>query len=252
MKAIALVLASLAAGLGAVPAQAKVAEVSDRGFVVRHVVQVSASVEETWALIVKPSVWWDSQHTWSGDAANLSVDVRAGGCFCEILPNASSPKAAPRGSVEHMRVVYVERPRALRMTGVLGPLQADAATGTMTIQLKPGEKGTTQVLMEYVVGGYVRTPFDKLAPAVDGVLGEQMRRLAGKLGVPAPTPAPGPAPAPADGTAGTFSDAFPLPDAAPELRPELPGPVSAPAAAEGGVVPLSDEPPAASGAIQGR
>lgn len=92
-------------------------------------------------------------------------------------------KAAPRGGVEHMRVIYAERPRALRMTGVLGPLQADAANGTMTVQLKPAENGKgTQILLEYVVGGYARTPYEKLAPAVDGVLGEQVKRLAAKLG----------------------------------------------------------------------
>jgi hypothetical protein len=223
-----IVAASLAPG----QAQAKVAEVSDRGFVVRHIVQVPATPEETWALLVKPSAWWDSAHTWSSDAANLTLDARPGGCFCEVLPGASA-KASPRGGVEHMRVIYVEKPRALRMTGALGPLQADAATGTMTIQLKPVESangaGATQILVEYVVGGYTRTPFDKLAPAVDGVVGAQFQRLATKLG-------------------GTFSAAFPPVEGA---SPEAP-PAPESEGGDDGVLPLPEQPPEATGPIIGR
>lgn len=244
----ALLLASALAGLGD-PAAAKVAQVSQNGFVVRHMAQVSASPEEAWAVLLKPSVWWDSEHTWSGDAANLSIDARAGGCFCEILPNATSPKASPRGSVEHMRVIYVERPRALRMVGSLGPLQSDAAVATLTFQLKPDDKGGTQVLVEYVVGGYTRTAFDKLAPAVDAMLGEQVQRLAGKLG-------------------GAFAAAFPLDTGRGEGLASQPepdaaaGPIGHPALVvperieaepvDGGVVPLSDMPPSSDGTIVGR
>ncbi|EJL30172.1 hypothetical protein [Novosphingobium sp. AP12] len=245
MKALVFPLAPLAASalaLAPVAAGAKVAQVSAQGFVVRHLVDVSAPPEETWAVLIKPSVWWDSRHTWSTDAANLSIDARAGGCFCEMLPNPASPKSAPRGTVEHMRVVYVERPRALRMVGALGPLQADAAMATLTIQLKADEKGGTQVLLEYVVGGYTRTPFEKLAPAVDGMLGEQVRRLSEKLG-------------------GAFSAAFPLPETtgerAPEAEPQASRPeiVTEPVQADpplDGIVPLSDEPPPSDGKIRGR
>lgn len=247
MKALAFALGALA--LAPTTVSAKVAQVSAQGFVVRELVEVSATPEETWAVLVKPSVWWDSKHTWSTDAANLSLDARAGGCFCEILPDPASPRAAPRGTVEHMRVVYVERPRALRMVGGLGPLQADAAMATLTIQLRAGEKGGTQVQFEYVVGGYTRTPFEKLAPAVDGMLAEQARRLSEKLG-------------------GAFSAAFPLPEAGaepeagPETAPEDTADASPPEIAteplEGeqapldGIVPLSDAPPASDGTMSGR
>ncbi|MEE4450701.1 SRPBCC family protein [Novosphingobium resinovorum] len=242
MKSIAFALA--VAGMALVPtfapspARANVAQVAAGGFVVRHVAQVSATPEETWAVLVKPSVWWDSDHTWSGDAANLSLDARAGGCFCEILPNEASPKASPRGGVEHMRVIYVERGRALRMAGALGPLQADAATGTLTVQLKPDGKGGTQLLLEYVVGGFTRTPFEKLAPAVDAMLAGQVKRLTGKLG-------------------GAFAEAFPAiePGSEATLPPAEPEPAGQPepaAPAEDGVVPLADQPPAAQGALVGR
>lgn len=186
MKTAASALA-LALFAGAFPASAKVSEVSERGFVIRYVAEVPADRDEAWDMLLKPSEWWDSKHTWSGDAANLSIDPRAGGCFCEVLRDANSKKAAPRGGVEHMRIVYIEKGRALRMTGALGPLQADAAQGTLTMELKPA-KGGTQILLEYIVGGYLRTPMDKIAPAVDGVLGEQLAGLARKLGRVADSP----------------------------------------------------------------
>ncbi|AIT81078.1 SRPBCC family protein [Novosphingobium pentaromativorans] len=210
MKSAAFALALALFG-SAVPAWAKVAEVSERGFVVRHLVEVSAGPAKTWDMILDPAKWWESSHTWSGDAANLSIEAKAGGCFCEVLRNPKSPNAAPRGSVEHMRVVYIENGRALRMVGALGPLQADAANGTLTIEIKPGKEGT-QVLLEYVVGGFLRKPMDKLAPAVDGMLGAQLASLADKLGSP-------------------FSAAFPLPDDAPEGAPtaEKAGPPTPPA-----------------------
>lgn len=180
----AAVIAALAmAGVGgmiSVPAVARVQEASERGIVMRYVAHVPVGADEAWAVLMKPAQWWDSEHTYSGDAANLSLDPRPGGCFCEMLP-AKEPKGVPRGGVEHMRVVYIDKGRALRLNGALGPLQADAATGTLTFQFKPDETGT-QILVEYVVGGFFRGDVAKLAPMFDGVLGGQVDRLVEKLG----------------------------------------------------------------------
>ncbi|GGZ09595.1 SRPBCC domain-containing protein [Novosphingobium colocasiae] len=178
----ALAIAGAAAlSFTAGPAAAKVAQVSDSGFVIQHAQMVAASPAEVWQLLLRPAKWWDSDHTWSGDAANLTIDPRAGGCFCELLPSKDSPRAAPRGTVEHMRVVYVEEPRVLRMVGALGPLQGDAVTGTLTFQLKPAEKGTA-IMMEYVVGGFLRVPMAQMSGGVDGVLAQQLAGLVARLG----------------------------------------------------------------------
>ena len=80
-----------------------------------------------------------------------------------------------------MRVVYIERPRALRMTGALGPLQAGAATGTLTVILKPNEAGT-RILWEYDYGGYVRGDVRALADSTDRMLADQLLRLGAGLG----------------------------------------------------------------------
>lgn len=224
-------MAGAAMAVQAAPAIAKVTEVSDRGFVIRHFAEVPATPEAVWAMLGKPSEWWDAEHTWSGDSANLSLEARAGGCFCETLPNTASPKAAPRGSVEHMRVVYAERPRALRMIGSLGPLQADATIGTMTFQIKPVSDGKrTQLLLEYVVGGYVRTPMADMAQAVDGVLALQINRLAAQLGAAKQDAAI----SQGGESGGEFSEAFP--DAPGEAEPSAPG------GEIPGVLPLSAEP----------
>jgi uncharacterized protein YndB with AHSA1/START domain len=184
-----------ALALAASPASAEVVASSAAGFVIRQSADVSASPEEVWSELLKPAGWWNGKHSYSGNAANLSIDPRAGGCFCEVLPSAVSPRAAPRGSVEHMRVVNIEQPRALRLVGGLGPLQSEAVQGTLTIELKPIDGGT-RILWEYVIGGYLRQRTELIAPAVDAVLGEQISRLAVKLG-PKPTRAPATTPKPA-------------------------------------------------------
>jgi Polyketide cyclase / dehydrase and lipid transport len=239
MRRFAMLLGAL---LLPAPALAEVHETSPSGFVIRLSADVPATPQRAWATLIAPSRWWDADHTYSKQATNLSIDPRAGGCFCEVLPNPVSPKAAPRGSVEHMRVVYVEEPRALRMSGALGPFQAGAATGTLTIYLRPQGEGT-RILWEYVYGGFVRGEVAQHASAVDSMLAGQLRGLAQALGAKsgagsgaalAPT-APAPAPAlPAEAERIDFvremqagieqsanPDLAPFPDA-PEAGPPAP------------------------------
>lgn len=186
-------LAALALSLAA-PAGAEVIARGDNGVVVRHVAEVTASPEDAWKQLVVPADWWNGAHSFSGDAKNLSLDARAGGCFCEVLPGEGEKGwLHPRGSVEHMRVVFAEQDKALRMTGALGPLQSEALTGTLTITLKPIDGGT-RLTWEYVVGGFMRYKPEQIVPAVDKVIGEQLTRLAEKLGPKTSAEAPPPKP----------------------------------------------------------
>ncbi len=139
------------------------------GFVVRETAVVKADPEFAWAALVEPARWWNKDHSWSGDAKNLTLEPRAGGCFCETLPGG--------GSAEHMRVVQAVPGSLLRMKGALGPLQSEALAGVLTIELKP-VAGATSIEWTYVVGGYARFPLKDIATAVDSVLGEQSARLA--------------------------------------------------------------------------
>lgn len=164
-------------------AAAEVAASSEAGFVSRNAVDVKASPQEAWKVLIAPGGWWSSEHTYSGDAANMWIDGQAPGCFCEKLPIAKGASEGQRpGSIEHMHVIYAEPGRVLRLSGGLGPLQSEAVNGTLTITLKSGEGGTTRILWEYVVGGYMRYKIAEIAPVVDKVMAEQLGRLAAKVG----------------------------------------------------------------------
>jgi uncharacterized protein YndB with AHSA1/START domain len=160
----------LAAGIGQIPheAPAEVTAVGSEGFEVRQQIHVSASPAAVYAALITPARWWDSQHTYSGNAANLTLDAKAGGCWCERL--------ADGGSVLHLIVVYAAPGKGLRLRGALGPLQAMGVEGAMSFSLKGGNNGT-DLTMTYAVGGYSKEGFDNLSKAVDGVLGEQVARL---------------------------------------------------------------------------
>ncbi|HVW67670.1 MAG TPA: SRPBCC family protein [Steroidobacteraceae bacterium] len=176
MRGAALSLACYV--LASSPASGKVVESSAAGFTTNSTVTVAATPAQTWDALVHPARYWSSQHSWSGNAANLTLDPVAGGCFCERWQGRNGGQP---GSAEHMRVINSEPFELLRMRGALGPLQSEALTGVLTVTLKPVEGGTA-ITWEYVVGGHARFDLSGLAPAVDGVLDEQLGRLADVLG----------------------------------------------------------------------
>jgi uncharacterized protein YndB with AHSA1/START domain len=182
--------AALLLAAPAVPARAEVVTQSGAGFVIKQSVEVAADQQAVWKALIAPAKWWSSEHTWSHDAANLYLDAQATGCFCEKLPRpADAPTDQRIGSVEHMHVIFADPQRGLlRMSGGLGPLQGEALNGTLTIELKQTATGT-RIEMEYVVGGYMRMKTEEIAPAVDGVLGQQLAGLAKLFEVAAPAAA---------------------------------------------------------------
>lgn len=192
MRSVHLLAAALAFGLALQSGQslAEVTAQSEAGFVIKHSAEVPASQAEVWAALVAPAKWWSPEHTWSHDSANLYLDAQATGCFCEKLPKSVDAPAEQRmGSVEHMHVIYADPQHGiLRMVGALGPLQGEAVRGVLTITLVKTDAGT-RIEWEYVLGGYMRFQTADIAPAVDTVLGEQLRRLAALL-TPVLVPAP--------------------------------------------------------------
>jgi uncharacterized protein YndB with AHSA1/START domain len=144
-------------------------QVTPNGFLVKFEVSVNASPAKVYDVLVgQVGSWWNPDHTYSHDAKNLSIDARPGGCFCEKLPNA--------GGIEHLRVVYVSPPQVVRFSGALGPLQASGVAGSMTWKLTGGSENT-RVELSYSVGGFIQGGFEKIAPAVEAMLREQVDRL---------------------------------------------------------------------------
>jgi uncharacterized protein YndB with AHSA1/START domain len=154
-------------------AQGPAIQASPTGFLVHHTTTMGAPPGRVYdALVQQIDSWWSSDHAFSGDARNLSLDARPGGCFCEKLKDG--------GFVEHMRVIYVAPGEMLRMAGALGPLQASGLAGglagSLTWALKASPNGTT-VELSYSVGGFFPGGFETIAPAVSAVLEEQLGRF---------------------------------------------------------------------------
>lgn len=151
----------------AMPAQAEVVHASANGFESRHVLEVADTPRQALSRFGDVAKWWNPDHSYSGKSENLRLGLKAGDCFCEALPDG--------GGVEHMRVAYVAPDNRLVMTGALGPLLYEAATGVMDVQFTPAATGT-RVTMTYRAAGFAKGNADKLAPLVDRVLAEQMNR----------------------------------------------------------------------------
>lgn len=163
-----IVVAVLAAASMAGAARAEVVASAPGGFQSRHVSEIAAAPERVWAALLSLPKWWSPAHTYSGEAARLTLDAQPGGCFCERLKDG--------GGVLHATVVQV-RPRALlRLTGGLGPLQGEGVAGAWSFELKAAGAGTT-LTQTMTAGGYTPGGLDRLAGPVDGVLAEQQARL---------------------------------------------------------------------------
>lgn len=158
-------------GLATIPnaASADVVAADAGGFELTLIQTIDKPAAEVWEMLRSPQRWWSKEHTYSGDNANLYLDSQATGCFCEKLPG--------KGSVEHLRIVFSQPPKMLRLTGALGPLQAEAVTGVLTFKLDAESEGATKVTLGYLVGGHVRGGNEAMAVAVDRVLAAQLAGL---------------------------------------------------------------------------
>ena len=153
----------------ATTAHAEVLAIGPSGFEIRNEAVVNAPSSRVYAALAqRVGHWWDPAHTYSGDARNMSIEARPGGCFCEEVPG--------KGAIEHMRVLYVSTDEVFRLSGGLGPLQESGLAGTLTWTLKAEEDGT-RVTQDYRVGGFRVGGFEELAPIVGQVLEIQLQRL---------------------------------------------------------------------------
>ena len=175
MRISGILAAAALAGMASA-ASAEVVESTSGGFATRHTAVVDADRAAVWQALVHPENWW--AHTWSNDSANLRLDAFAGGCFCETLPAADG---WPAGSVEHMRVVFVQPGSTLRLAGSLGPLQPEGLAGTLSVTLADEGEGT-RITWEYITGGQSRIPLDQFAPIVDSVQAEFLGGLVENVG----------------------------------------------------------------------
>jgi len=168
---------ALALALMCHTADAAVKDATASGFTVENTETVPVDADAAWkALVQDVDRWWPKDHSWWGTESKLSIEARAGGCFCEM---------AGARQAQHMAVVFVDPGKTLRMTGGLGPLQGMGLGGALEFRLAPADGGGTRITMFYRAGGYTPDDLSKFAPVVDKVQAQQLHGLAEFLRKPA-------------------------------------------------------------------
>jgi hypothetical protein len=162
MMVVVVVLASASS-------QADVADSAANGFTVKIVENIHAAPADVYnRLVHNVGDWWSSDHTFSGDAHNLSIDEKPMGCFCEKLANG--------GAVRHAEVIFYAPAKALVLSGVFGPLQKLGAAGTLSFAITPAGDGS-KLEVTFAIGGYAPGGLNAWAAPVDSVLTAQVTRL---------------------------------------------------------------------------
>ena len=161
------VIGGMAAFGLASPAGAEVALAKPDTMRITGSVVVKATPSAVIGAVGRIGSWWDPHHSYSGAGKNLSIDLVAGGCYCEKWEG---------GSVEHGRVIAFLPDKLVRLQAALGPLQKMAVNAVLDIAVKAEGEGTT-ISFTYLVNGSSASDLDKIAPGVDAVLMGNLQRL---------------------------------------------------------------------------
>lgn len=149
-------------------ANAEVTAVNKSHFTLKLVAQSPYSSEQVWKKLLKPERWWQSSHTYSGDAGNLTIEAKAGGYWREDWEG---------GSVLHGTILNIQENKLLRLSAPFGPLQELAVETVWTITLTPTDTGT-KITFDFIANGNQESGLDNLASAVNYVKGEALKNLA--------------------------------------------------------------------------
>ncbi|RTE87061.1 MULTISPECIES: SRPBCC domain-containing protein [Gammaproteobacteria] len=150
------------------PSVAEVKSSSESGFHLEINQAIDTTPEVAYHHFVNDiAQWWLSSHTWFGNSENLSIEARAGGCFCELNGDQQA---------EHMMVSFVDPSHKIMFTGGLGPLKGMGLNGALTFEFR-----TQTVKVTYIADGYPTTNMQEFAPLVDNVLTEQMNSFSAYL-----------------------------------------------------------------------
>lgn len=147
-------------------ANGDVSKVYAQGFDLHIEIEVKSGT--AWQKFLQVQNWWDLNHSWFGPDSIFNLDSIAGGCLCE---------RKRKQSVQHMKVIYVDPGREMRLGGALGPLQTMALRGLLTMRFTPLENGKTRIEQIYKIRGVTEQGFDNLSKIVDKVQTDQMQRL---------------------------------------------------------------------------
>jgi hypothetical protein len=155
----------LALGLVATAASAEVIEKDADHFVLRYSVGLETTPDDIYGAVGEVGQWWNPSHTYSGEAANLTLPLAVGGCFCEALKDGTR--------FEHGWVVEADPETGVLLAAPLGPLKGKTTKADWSLGWSPANAGW-ELVMTYVVRG---PGVGALAEPVDGVMGDQFSRL---------------------------------------------------------------------------
>ena len=150
-------------------AQAEIVTATSDHFALKLEAESVLTPEEVWARLIVPADWWHGEHSYSGDAANLSLEAKAGGVWREDWDG---------NSVWHGTVLQAQPNKVLSLSAPFGPLQGLAVQSVWTITLTPLETGGTLIRFDHVTNGTDASNLDQLAPAVNFVKLEALKSLA--------------------------------------------------------------------------
>ena len=147
----------------ATPAAAEIASRSEDAFTLTFSTRTQYGPGRITGSLEGLQHWWDPAHTYTGDAANLSLDLTPGGCWCERLADGAD--------FDHGRTVSVT-PGEILFHAPFGPLRAMATRADLTVAWslvgREMEPSWTFVVEGPGVGA--------MAEAVDGVMEGGFRR----------------------------------------------------------------------------
>ncbi|HXJ44792.1 MAG TPA: hypothetical protein VNH18_36230, partial [Bryobacteraceae bacterium] len=168
MRLSAIIFALAVSLLAPAYLAAEVVDSASNGFTVRTTLSIQASPADVYQRLVRNvGDWWNSAHTFSGDAHNMSIDDKPGGCFCEKLPGG--------GGVQHFEVSVASPGKTLLFRGAMGPMLSKALMGGLEITLVPAEGGT-KLTVSLNAGGYLPGGVNAMAGVADVVVAEQFTR----------------------------------------------------------------------------
>lgn len=158
-------IAAAVLALAATPASAEVFEKHDDAFVLMFEATVDRPPDAIYGAIGRIDRWWDSAHTYSGSAGNLSLALEPGGCWCEALADGTT--------FEHGRVVTANPDSMVGINAPFGPLKGRATTSDFVLSWRQ-ENGVWTLRGLYVVQG---AGLGAMAEPVDGVMQIQFDNL---------------------------------------------------------------------------
>lgn len=156
-------IAAAVLALSTTPAAAEVIARTADSFTLRYAAGAEIAPEDIPGALKDLPKWWDPAHTYSGSAANLSLDLTPGGCWCEKLADGTD--------FDHGRTVAAEADRFV-FNAPFGPLRGKTTRAELTVTWPGADRGWTPTWTMVVEGPGIGA----MADGVDAVMGAGYQR----------------------------------------------------------------------------